>query len=638
MSMQSPNSESTDLGSNGTSHANVLRVPDNLLAQLQGDVDQAGGEVAVDLDRAGAIGATMFDLPGSEDQNVTVLLPRENAQRAPSQSLVRIKSRDGKSYLGVVAAGPFAEPDSLRADSHLLVAVTANGGVYLPPYHGRIQVTIMGEELADGTLAPPRLRPLPNSAVFALTDAESAKIFHAGGDIRLGLGVGIGKLEIGVPSTSKQVLPRHTAILGTTGSGKSTTVAGLVREAQAAGVAVILLDVEGEYTFLHEQTDKTDMLSGLKERGLPHDAVPVDKMTVYHLTGRETTNPGHPNRREFSLQFGRLSPYTVMEMIGANDAQEERFWCAYEIGKRLLRDLGIFPQKTAADGERERQERILLRLDEFERGYPRLTLSFFLDVVGLCKAKVAKSTFTPFNSTLKTDEAKRAIESLIEPKQMPGNAASWGKLLSLLWRINRLKVFDRPAAVAPVLKYADLIRPGTVSIIDLSDTGMTELTNLAIADLLRGVQEAQEGAYQVYEKAKAGNIEAPLPPRTLLILEEAHEFLSEERIRDMQILFQQVSRLARRGRKRWLGLTFVTQLPQHLPRQVLGLVNGYILHKIADPQVVATLRKTISGIDEALWTRLPGLAPGQAVVSFPHMAKPLLVSIDPTPCKLRLVD
>ncbi len=46
----------------------------------------------------------------------------------------------------------------------------------------------------------------------------------------------------------------------------------------------------------------------------------------------------------------------------------------------------------------------------------------------------------------------------------------------------------------------------------------------------------------------------------------------------------------------------------------------------------------MSGIDEGLWNRLPGLAPGQAIVSFPHMTRPLLVSVDPTPGKLRLVD
>jgi hypothetical protein len=46
----------------------------------------------------------------------------------------------------------------------------------------------------------------------------------------------------------------------------------------------------------------------------------------------------------------------------------------------------------------------------------------------------------------------------------------------------------------------------------------------------------------------------------------------------------------------------------------------------------------VPGIDQALWRRLPGLAPGQAIVAFPHLARPLLVAVDPTPAKLRLVD
>jgi DNA helicase HerA-like ATPase len=175
-------------------------------------------------------------------------------------------------------------------------------------------------------------------------------------------------------------------------------------------------------------------------------------------------------------------------------------------------------------------------------------------------------------------------------------------------------------------------------VIDLSDVTVSELTNIVIADLLRGVQGAQDDAYQEYERGKRAGRNVPPPTRTVVIIEEAHEFLSAERIEKTRILFQQVARIAKRGRKRWLGLVFVTQLPQHLPRQVFGLVNSYILHKINDAEVVSTLRRTVSGIDAGLWDRLPGLAPGQAIVSFPHMTRPLLVSVDPTPAELRLVD
>src|SRR5262249_18384137 len=82
---------------------------------------------------------------------------------------------------------------------------------------------------------PPRLRPLPNSPVFVLSDEEAKKVLKAEGDIRLGLVVGHRDVPVGIPSARKEVLPRHTAILGTTGGGKSTTVARLVQQAQAAG-------------------------------------------------------------------------------------------------------------------------------------------------------------------------------------------------------------------------------------------------------------------------------------------------------------------------------------------------------------------------------------------------------------------
>jgi DNA helicase HerA-like ATPase len=504
-----------------------------------------------------------------------------------------------------------------------------------------VQVAILGEELADGTLTPPRLRPLPNSPVHALSDEDSARVLRTAGDLRLGLVVGHDKVAVHVPSEEKSVLPRHLAVLGTTGGGKSTTIARLVQQAQAAGMAVVLLDVEGEYTHLHEPTDDPRMRTALAERGLSATGIPADRMTLYHLVGRDTTNPRHPHRQEFSLQFARLSPYAVIEMLGMSDAQVDRFLFAYEVTKAVMRELGIFPETGKPKEELDRQEKLLLRIDEFDRGYPRLTLSLLLDVVSQALAAVNKTEYEPWNARLKTDAGRESLAKHLKAKDLLTSAPSWGKLRSLLWRLNRLRVFDRhllKAGGAGPVDYRKLIEPRRVSVVDLSDAGMTQLANLAIADLMRGVQEAQEDTYRRYEKGKLAGQNPPPPPRVLLIIEEAHEFLSADRIDQMDTLFRQVTRIAKRGRKRWLGLVFVTQLPQHLPRQVLGLVNSFVLHKITGPQVVSGLQRTLSGIDASLWNRLTGLAPGQGIVSFPHLARPLLVAVDPAPCKLRMVD
>jgi uncharacterized protein len=632
--------------------AELLQVPESALRSLDADIAAAGGPLARDPRAEGAFGFTMFDAPSSEDKLVTVLLSHEEIERIPSQSLVRIRSKDNRSYLGTVVAGPFAEPDGFRADSTILVTVVTRGGIFVPPFHGRVQVELLGEE-SNGELVPPRYRPLPNSPVFVLDEAETAMRLQVAGDIQLGRIIGLENISVGVPSTRKDVLPRHTAILGTTGGGKSTTVARLVEQAQSAGCAVILLDVEGEYAFLHQPTTDTRMQAALGRRGLQPAGIPDTRL--YHLIGRDTANPGHPRRSAFYLQFGRPSPHAVAEILDLTDAQRERFMQAYDIAKALVRELGIFPRPGHPEDERQ-----VLELDEFDRGYPRLTLSVLMDVVTVCRmqsdiegskqskkkdaesgnshAEQAFADYEPWSAELKT--AKDRLFQRIGAAGISGNAVSWRALLAKLGGLNRLRVFDRQADMgAEVLRYKPLLHPGCVSIVDLSDSGSPVLNNLVIADLLRGVQADQEEAYEQYEQARRkGDTGVAAPTRVLIVIEEAHEFLSGDRETKMPVLFEQVTRIARRGRKRWLGLVFVTQLPQHLPRQIFGLVNSYVLHKIADPQVVSTLQRTVSGIDDSLWKRLPGLAPGQAIVAFPHLARPLLVAIDPSPAELRLVD
>ncbi len=68
----------------------------------------------------------------------------------------------------------------------------------------------------------------------------------------------------------------------------------MVQQAQAADMAVILLDVEGEYTHLHQPTNDSRMKTALDARSIRAQGVPAESMTLYHLVGWETANPDHP--------------------------------------------------------------------------------------------------------------------------------------------------------------------------------------------------------------------------------------------------------------------------------------------------------------------------------------------------------
>jgi hypothetical protein len=596
----------------------VRPVPEPVLENISAEITAAGGELKVPPEYEGSLGRTMFDMPSSDDGTATVLLPRNRVEELPRQSLVRIKSTDKRTYLGVVVRGPFAEPDGLRADSPMLVSVAINGALMTPKYHGRVQVEILGEELEDGSVVPPRRRPLPNSPVFVLTSEETAKVLRLGGEIRIGIADSHEDVEVRVPAT-KSVWPRHVGYLGTTGGGKSTTVSGEISQLQKANFAVVILDTEGEYTAINEPTRDQQMLRALKRRGL--QASGIEGTHVYHLVGRETRNPAHPSKKQFSLVFSELSPYTVIEILDLSDAQQERFLKAFDITKLALERLKIFPAN-------DQQKQQLLELDELENGYPKMTLTHVCDMIRLIAAKIGDED-DPYLETPEFNKNCSQLKGIIDQAQVPKNVISWRAVMGKVGRIKRLKIFDSPSGE---LKYAEMLLPGHVSIVDLSDTDSPQINNLVIAQLLRGLQQQQEQNY-----AAATKKERP-PTPAMIFIEEAHEFLSAQRISQMPVLFQQVARIARRGRKRWLGLGFITQLPQHLPDEVLGLINNWVLHKVNDAHVVARLRKSIGGIDEGLWSRLPSLAPGQAIVSFTSMARPLQTAIDPTPCRLLLVD
>lgn len=602
--------------------ATVMPVPEAALKAIDDQIAAGGGEFHEPEEYVGSIARTMFDTSSSDDGSVTTLMPPKDIDALPRQALVRIKSQgDGRTYLGVVVGGPFAEPDGMRADAPILVAVTVRGGILLPQYHGRAQVALIAEELPGSppTYVPPRRRPRPNSPVFVLNAEETATVLRVEGDIRLGVLEGNEDISISIVSQSKAVLPRHLGILGTTGGGKSTTVSGLIAQAQQADIATILLDTEGEYTAINQPTDDPNMIRALQRRKMQPAGVP--NTHVYHLARRETANPKHPSLHPFSLRFAELSPHAFAEILELTEAQQERFLKAYDATKHALAQLKVFPRDASEHDQ-------LMELDELESGYPRMTLGHLYDVVRVFEAGVAKGpdpflTSPDFNGKL--DQLKQIVQG-----QPTNSVPSWRALMGKIGRIKRFDIFDTKAA--PPLEYADLLKPGHVSIIDLSDTDFSQINNLVIAQLLRGIQRQQDENY----KSATGKGETP--NRTIVIIEEAHEFLSADRIRQMPVLFQQVARIARRGRKRWLGLAFVTQLPQHLPDEALGLINNWVLHKINDSNVINRLRKSVGGIDESLWHNLPGLAPGQAVVSFTGHARPLLISVDPTPCKLLMFE
>ena len=179
-------------------------------------------------------------------------------------------------------------------------------------------------------------------------------------------------------------------------------MAGLVHQLQRAGVATIVIDVEGEYTEMDLPAADQQMLTALQRRDLAPAG--TRHLRILHLIGRETSREVHgATVKPFCLQFADLSPYAVMEILDLSPAQQERFLKAYDTLKLVLRDLEIFPKPG--------EDNLAFEVDELESGYPRMTLLQLIDMAGVFADMAASSREDKGKSKSgDSEEAARTLE------------------------------------------------------------------------------------------------------------------------------------------------------------------------------------------------------------------------------------
>lgn len=577
-------------------------------------------------------GRTLFDTPQSEDGSIVVVFHQERFADWRTQALAHIESRDdGRTYLAQVIRGPFAEPNGLPPNSPLLRVTQVERTMFTPPYHGWVVVQILGE-VKNGNLVVPLYRPRPNSSVRLLSVDETRVALRCDGDIHLGHAVGFDGLKVGLLSQSKHHIPRHTLVVGTTGAGKSTFISSFVAELAQAGFCVLIIDVEPEYAEIHKPAESKNIQIVLSERGLQPAGISNSYLLV--PTDCEAACSGHPKLRRFSLDFANVSPFLAMELLQANDAQRDRFLAAYDAAGELVTEM-------MTKDKREAHRAALRNWDDQETGHPGLRLGHVLDMAEAMAT--AASGDEPISERYLHEDGfaschERLTAKAVEKKKnrKGDSAASWRKTVALIAGLYRTRLFDRHGVSAPdgkmisTLNYEKMLAPGNVLVIDMHGLDSPPHRNLAISELLRGIMEAQDELYRTTP--------ADTKPKTVIIVEEAHEFVSGRRLQQMPTLADQIHRIARRGRKRWLGLVFATQFPQHLPEELFTLCNNRILMKLADEPTIRRLKNSVGGVPDNLWSRLRNMPTGQAIVSAQGIDPAMLVSLRPGRCKLLMVD
>lgn len=539
------------------------------------------------------IGFVHFDKPNIKSNRVEGLVIKEKSSWLLRNKFIKIINsfkEDGgnpKEFIGRILEGPFFIPEEVSRESALAQVSILRGDEFpIPPnFYAIIVIEIIGE-LFGSTIYSTSSRPSPQSKIVELGEEELNSILGLReGNFLIGNLEGYPNVHIKFDSTKISVIPRNVGIFGTVGSGKTNTAQVLIEElAERETIerekwAIIVLDVEGEYTMMNKEERietkhliKLKDVFGIKPKGI--DDFQVLKL-CYHDSTVDTAE-------EVTINIDQIDEYMLVEILQTTEPQSAALF-------GIIDRLKKYPKKEEADPD------AIIPKTKKKSGY---TLQDIIDEIdNSIKKQRSKGKNKDEDNDDKGDEILVRTQSLIPLKR---------KLMELM----RTKAFDVKTA-SPIDPSKYLV-PGKVTVFDLSYTGDYE-KNLLIAQLLE----------RVFKQKR----DDPSLPKTMIMIEEAHTFVSRENKDRMMQTIRKLKEIARRGRKRWLSLCFISQQPAHLPSEIFELANTRIVHNIKSKNNLEVLKISSGDVTEEMWDSVPALNPGQAIINSPQFKNSLVVEV-----------
>lgn len=516
--------------------------------------------------------------------------------------------------------------------------------------------------------------PSVGSAVVLPTDEQLRAIVESGERRRVRIGTSplAGNAEVCVDPN--RLFGRHLAVLGNTGSGKSCSVAGLVRWSLERAQAVsgempnarfIVLDPNGEYArafrdaggptaarvFKIEPTGDERALqipmwfwSSAEWCAFTQATAKTQRPTLVHALrlAREGKTEAAPSRSHEIRGFLRTMVSTIR--VEKNSGSP---WAGFPKPKSFFEKLekwkaSLEPELAAFGGDEQTALQGLV--DELEKlCAPRRVQyahhDFTLPEVESLLA-VTSGTHSAFGRTEQDtqpldadtplpftgDVLVRSVEAAAEMLNVSDYAETMlMRLRSLLAEPRMKAIIGDNAAITLEDWLADYVgddgaSKGCVSIIDLSLVP-AEVVHTVTAVVARIVFEA----LQRYRKLTSQT----LP--TVLVMEEAHTFIKDYRgdaDNTASVCCRVFERIAREGRKFGLGLVLSSQRPSELSPTVLSQCNSFLLHRVSNDRDQDMVNRLLPDSLRGLLRELPSLPSQHAILLGWASELPVLVRMD----------
>ena len=453
-----------------------------------------------------------------------------------------------------------------------------------------MKVELVGEVI--GGMFERGVSQYPNigDAVHLAVEEHLRKLYDIRGQGHIVVGTLASAESITAKVALNELVTRHSAVLGSTGSGKSTTIASLLRAitTQSAGsecypnARILLLDIHGEY------------------------ALPLaDVAQVFSV------EPQFGEERLF-IPYWALDSNDLLDFLtgGLEGNSETAFTDKIFQLKQESHDLQKFPGVDSQS----------ITVDT--------PLPFSLKKLWYDLLDFEVMTFEGANRDVPTPQQGGDPETLTPPIYMPHAMGAAGPFLNprafgIQRPLNllRSRLSDR--------RYNFLLRPGPwepdlngkpirdldsllagwlggsmpITILDLSGIPSNVLERL-VGSILKIVYEA---LFWSREKTEGG-IRRPL----LVVMEEAHRYLSD---RFDGTASEVVQRIVKEGRKYGVGAMVVSQRPSEVNETVLSQCGTFFALRLSNPMDRSRVRGTLPDGLVGLLDVLPILRTGEAIIT-----------------------
>jgi DNA helicase HerA-like ATPase len=270
---------------------------------------------------------------------------------------------------------------------------------------------------------------------------------------------------------------------------------------------------------------------------------------------------------------------------------------------------------------------------KFSIPFAGLDLEIFSEVLGLSpfesvylfevarKAKESSGGFQAYDVHHVLNTLKKRIEAQVEKTGIPEMVAEAHMgLYTKLSLAARTGVLDAPYEKIPSEAFCV---PGRISVIDISESSDI-LRNLCVAHFLREIF-----------RHKTHN---PHSTALILFVEEIHTFISKGKGRKMLATITMLTEMARQGRKRGLSMGIVSQQPALVPSELVELCNTRFMHKLASTSNIKALQQSTGNVPDSLWSLLPSLGKGEALIASPKLEHAVIAQIRPNKSKRLRVE